>query len=313
MDIFTLLIPNLIPLYILILFGYIGGKFLDINLPSMATVAIFFISPIVVFGAITKLDLNPANLSLPFVMFLITTIIILASYYLSGFFFKDNLQNLIGLSSGNGNTGYYGLPIVLALFGPEATGIYLLANFGAELCTITTGYYLGARGVSDVKTSLKKVIKLPVVHAVWIALLWNFFNIPLPDLFYTWWDKFTGAWVIIGMMLIGVALSKIEHLRINAKLILWLFSVRFIIWPAAIFILIMADRTILHLFNEEIYTLITIIAIVPLAGNVVAYAAQLNVRPGEAAMTVLLSTLFAMIYIPCVLYLLGSYNISVWQ
>lgn len=307
MDVFLLLIPNLVPLYILIILGYIGGKYMEINLPSMATVAIYFISPFVVFGAISRLDLDPAYLMLPVMMFCVALSIIVLSYKCSGFIFRDNLQNLIGLSSGNGNTGYYGLPIILALFGPEPVGIYLLANFGAELATITAGYYLGARGVADVRGALLRVVKLPVVHAVWIGLLWNVAGPELPQLFYNWWDKAMGAWVIIGMMLIGVALAKIEHFRLNMPLVAWLFTVRFAVWPLVLMALIVADRTYFQLFDEQIYALLMIIGIVPLAGNVVAYAANLNVRPGEAAMAVLASTIFAVLYIPFMLYALRSF------
>jgi hypothetical protein len=303
MDILYILIPNLIPLYILIAFGYIGGKYLEVNLPSMATISIYFISPIVVFGAIARLPLDPTYLALPFIMFCIALIVIIGSYWLSGFFFKDNLQNLVGLSSGNGNTGYYGLPIVMALFGPEATSIYLLANFGAELCTITAGYYLGARGVANVRDSLLKVLKLPVVHAVWLGLLWNVTMPALPVTFYEWWDKFAGAWVIIGMMLIGVALTKVQSLRLNPKLLSYLFAVRFLTWPLLIALVIFLDKTVFHFYNETIYTLMLIFGLVPISGNTAAYAAQLNVRPGEAALVVLLSTIFALFYIPAVLLL----------
>ena len=302
MDILTLLVPNLIPLYILIALGYIGGRYMDVNLPSMATVAIYFISPIVIFGAIVRLDFSSAYLALPVILFFVALTIILVSYWLSGFIFKDNLQNLIGLASGNGNTGYYGLPIVLALFPPEAAGLYLLANFGAELCTITAGYYLGARGIANVRGALLKVVKLPVVHAVYLGLLWNAFGPELPPLFYEWWDRAAGAWVIIGMMLIGVALAKIPQLRINAKLFAWLFSVRFLIWPATMILICFIDKTYTQLFDSEIYGLLLIMGIVPLPGNAVAYAATLNVRPGEAAMVVLASTIFALFYIPTVLY-----------
>ena len=51
MDILSLLIANIIPLYILIVVGFIGGRFLDINLPSIATIAIYILAPIVNFGA----------------------------------------------------------------------------------------------------------------------------------------------------------------------------------------------------------------------------------------------------------------------
>jgi predicted permease len=44
---------------------------------------------------------------------------------------------------------------------------------------------------------------------------------------------------------------------------------------------------------------------VPLAGNTVTFAAQLKLRPGEAATVVLESTVFAVAYIPFVFWFTG--------
>lgn len=44
----------------------------------------------------------------------------------------------------------------------------------------------------------------------------------------------------------------------------------------------------------------------PLAGNTVTFAAQLKLRPGEAATVVLESTVFAVVYIPVVFWFTGA-------
>jgi hypothetical protein len=42
MDLFSLLIINILPLIMLIGMGYVGGRYLEINLHSMAMMVIFF-------------------------------------------------------------------------------------------------------------------------------------------------------------------------------------------------------------------------------------------------------------------------------
>jgi predicted permease len=59
------------------------------------------------------------------------------------------------------------------------------------------------------------------------------------------------------------------------------------------------------MFTIDIYHLIVLITIVPSAANVVAFSAQLNVQPEKAATTVLSGTIFALIYIPAVVWLIG--------
>lgn len=300
----SLLLTNLIPLIGLIGLGYIAGRWLDVNLHSMAIIAIYIMAPMVNFGAVARLDFNPAYMLLPVVIALIGTAMAVTAYKAGGMIFKDETRNLVAMASATGNTGYFGIPIIMSLLGPQALGIYLLMNF-ALMISEMVGYYLGSHGQGSWRKSLKKLFSLPVVYAIAAGLIWNALNIPLPDIFMTWWERFTGAWVIIGMMLIGVALSKIERFRLNPRLLAFLFTTKHLLWPAAMYGFALIDQHWLHLFNEDIYKMMLVIGIVPLAGNTVAYASQLDLRPGEAAMAVLLSTLFSVIYIPAIFWALG--------
>jgi len=209
------------------------------------------------------------------------------------------------MAASTSNTGYFGTPLVLALFGPQAVGIYFLMNFAVALSETTVGYYFGARGHHGMRDSLKKVLSLPANYAVLLGLAWNGLDLPLPDAFLTWWARFTGAWVIIGMMLIGVALSQVGGWRTNARLTGILFSIKFLLWPACTYGFALLDKSVLGLFDPMVHTLLLVIGIVPLAGNTVTFATQLKLRPGEAAVVVLESTVFAVIYIPFVFWLLG--------
>lgn len=297
----TLLFANLIPLYILIGLGYVAGRWMEVNLHSLATVAIFILSPVVVFGAVLQIDLDPAYLVLPLIIFGIAALITVLAWRTSAWHLKTNMANLIGMASGTGNTGYFGLPVVLALLGPEAAGIYMLMNLAIVLNEVTVCYYIGARGHHGFQDSLRKVVRLPALHAAWLALLVNYFNIAMPPVFDTYWQYFTGAWVIIGMMLIGVGLAKIETLRPNLAMLGWLFGYRFLVWPLLMTGFVIADRMVFGFYGQDIHTMLLLIGLVPLAANTVAFAGYLRLPASEAAMAVLLSTLFALFYIPFML------------
>lgn len=303
--IFETLIPTLIPLYILIAMGFIGGRYMDINLQSMATITIYFISPVVVFGAVGQLDLKPEYLLLPVGLAFASTIVTFISYQAANFIFRDNLANLIAMGSPQSNSGYFGLPVVLSIYGAGASGLYLMTSIGAEIISITVGYYFGARGSFDVRESLLKVLKLPVLHGLWIGLIWNVSDLGFSKSFLDYWTYFTGAWVVLGMMLIGVALGKLLRFHVNWKLLSYLSFIKFIFWPLLIFAVILFDRAFSMIFDEQVYGLLMIWSLCPLMGNLVAYAALLNVRPDEAAMSVLISTLFALLFMPFVLSITG--------
>jgi predicted permease len=297
-DIISLLIANIIPLYILIVLGFIAGRWMDVNLPSMATVAIYILAPIVNFGAMAQMKFTPEYVALPIIFFIGSAVIGTLSYLTAQKIWKNNMANLIGMGSVTGNTMYFGLPVILALLGPEWVGVYALLNLGTFLNEVGLGYFFGARGNATLKGALLKVIKLPVIHAIWLGLLYNFSGLALPEAFIRYWDYSIGAWVIIGMMIIGVALAKQSRLEIDWKLILNMFAPKFILWPLFGFGVILIDMHYFHAFGSEVHTMLAVMTAVPLAGNLVAYAATLNLHPERAAAVVLLSTVFAFITVP---------------
>lgn len=301
----VLLLSQLVPLLGLIALGYGAGRWLQVEARSLAMIAIYFFSPLVNFGGVAQLQFQSAYLLLPPVLFAIASGMALLMYWLAGRLYADNTRNLVAMASSTGNTGYFGTPLVLALLGPQAAGIYFLMNFAVALSETTVGYYVGARGHHSMRDSLKKVLALPANYAVLLGLLWNTLDLPLAPAFLVWWERFTGAWVIIGMMLIGVALGQVGGWRANARLTALLFSVKFLLWPACTWGLALLDRAVFGLFDPTVHTLLLIIGVVPLAGNTVTFATQLKLRPGEAAAVVLESTVFAVAYIPLVFWLAG--------
>ncbi len=130
-------------------------------------------------------------------------------------------------------------------------------------------------------------------------------DVRLPEIFDTYWAHFKGAYVITGMMIIGVALSKGEKLVFSASFMGLAYAAKFVVWPALVLALIVLDKGVTHLFPPEVHDLLFVLAILPPAANVVAFAAQLNLRPEKAATTVLIGTLLGLFYIPLVLMWAG--------
>ena len=70
-----------------------------------------------------------------------------------------------------------------------------------------------------------------MVHAIWLGLVYNLSGLELPESFTRYWNYSIGAWVILGMMIIGIALSKQSRLEIDLKLLASMFTPKFILWP----------------------------------------------------------------------------------
>ena len=75
----------------------------------------------------------------------------------------------------------------------------------------------------------------------------------------------------------------------------------YLLWPALIALIIWLDTRFFGLLHRDLYRVMFVFAIVPLAGNTVTLAVLLNARPEKAALAVLLSTLLSIFTIPFML------------
>tara|TARA_R110002124_G_scaffold287216_2_gene471674 strand:- start:110545 stop:111486 length:942 start_codon:yes stop_codon:yes gene_type:complete len=307
LDLFFTLIIQIIPLLCLIGVGFYAGRKLDMNMHSMGMLSIYILSPFVIAISLMQVDLQPSYIAVPIFFFFIVSGLSLLASKLGRKVLEKPYQPLMPLLGGTANTGYFGIPIVTTLLGPAAIGIYMLFNMALLITEVTSSYYLSARGHMTIKDSLKRVVKLPPLYGVIIGVTLNVIHAPLPAIVHTYWTHATGAYIIIGMMLIGVGLSKLPSLHINLKFTGLIFLHKFIIWPAVFIALLCIDKSYTHWLNDDAYLMLFLISICPLPANAVAYAVQLKLPAEEAAAAILASTLLALLYVPAALTLYFLY------
>ncbi len=299
----TQIIENLIPLYILIILGFYAGKKLDVNLHSVARINLFILLPIVTLGATARLNLDPAYLALPFIIMAVSYVISLSAYRIAGMIWSDGTENLIATAGVNCNAIYFGLPVILSLFGSEGAALYLFMNLGGSINNVTLGYYLSARGRFTVRQSLAKVIKFPTIYAAIAGLSLNVLGVEMSTVAERYWNFASGGMVFFGMMMIGVAISKLGHLRFDLKELCAYMIVKSIAWPVMLGALVYADITYFQLFDKNIHHMMIVFSAMPVMGNLVAYASEHNLHPERAGAAVLVSSVVSIITIPLAYYI----------
>lgn len=296
-----LLLFRLIPLYLIMGLGYIAARYLRADRETIGTLLIYVIAPVVVFhGAFTS-SLDAENLSLPIVFYFICCSISLATFRATRGMWQDNTRHILGFTAGSGNTGYFGLPVAIALFGHEATAPMVLGSLGFLLFENSLGFYLTARGKFSVQESLVKLVRLPTLYAFAAGLVCNIAGLKAGEIYQSTVDKFIGCYSVLGMMLIGLGLEGLRRVRPDFRFVAASFIVKFLVWPLAVVLLIAIDNLTANIYPPSIERIMILLAIVPLAANTVAFATKLDAQPEKAALAVFLSTLFALFFIPSVL------------
>ena len=212
----------------------------------------------------------------------------------------------MAMSASMGNTGYFGIPLMMLFFNEDIIAIYIFMMLGGTVYESTTGFYIAARSSFTVKQSIIKLIKFPGIYAIAAGLIWNILGLEFLDLAHVYWGHFKGCYVVIGMMILGAALAKVDHLVFGWRFTALTFAGKFIVFPALTLLFVWLDQTFLHWLSvQELYYAMIMMAITPPAANIAAFAAQMDMEPEKAATTILTGTIFALIYIPCVIMVMG--------
>jgi malate permease and related proteins len=297
MELFTFY-ARIFPLFLNIILGWILGRYFQVSRESIAKILIYFATPIIVFNATYSTPISSSTLLLPALVYIFCLIVSHLFLWIGKMTLKDNRANLLAFGVGDGNTGYFGIPLVLALFGDQFINTYIFATLGIILYENTFGIYLISRGNYSIKESLLKLVKLPIIYGLIGGFIVKFAGIELGDIYSGFVLNYRGMYATLGVMLIGVALSQVQRITIDKRFIVLNLIAKFFVWPVLMLTYIYFDKNIFHLFNAEIYKILLIISIVPLPGNAVAYASLLKIHPEKAAIAVFISTIFALIYIP---------------
>lgn len=292
------LFVKLIPLYVTVALGWISGRYLDASGRQLAGIMLYIVTPSVVFSGVMATPLSVEVILLPFLVFGLSCLLGISHLRLARRLIRDNSASLMPLCVGTGNTGYFGIPVALLLFGEEGLGLYIVCMLGATLFENSVGFYLAARGRYSMRDALLRVLKLPSVYAFLAAVGLNLSGARIPDSFMPLFDNLRGTYSVLGMMIIGMSIRSFRGLAGNLRFTGLAFAGKFLAWPLMAALFWYLDANLLGIYSSAVHQAVFLISITPIAANTVVIASLLNTAPQQAAGTVLLSTLFALVYIP---------------
>ncbi|MCK7551094.1 MULTISPECIES: AEC family transporter [Marinobacter] len=289
---------KLIPLYVTVVLGWLAGRYLEASGKHIAGIMLYIMTPSVVFSGVMAAPLSVEVILLPVLVFVLCSVIGAGHLWLARRVITDDSASLMPLSVGTGNTGYFGIPVALLLFGQEGLALYIVCMLGTTLFENSVGFYLAARGRYSLRDSLLRVVKLPSVYAFALAVALNLSGVSIPEVFTPLFDNLRGAYSVLGMMIIGMGILSFRGLAGNLQFTGLAFLGKFVTWPLVALGLWWLDANLFGVYDLAVYQAIFLISITPIAANTVVIATLLDTAPRQAAGTALLSTLFALAFIP---------------
>jgi malate permease and related proteins len=303
MEIFFTLVVKLIPLYVFIILGVLSGKFLKVDKEGLAKIAFYVITPEIIFTGILKTKLSLSLLSLPFVIFALSLVVLLITYGVARLWWRDSSRNILAFCGSVGNVGYFGLPVAMMLFDEQTLGAYILSLQGVIFFQTSVGFYICAKGRYSSWDSIKKVLYLPTLYAFILGVACNIFRIPLPTILLDVDMYARASYTVFGMMIMGISLTTISRKNFDAPFVGVAMVMKMLLWPALTLFFITCDTLFMGIYTPEVYKTLMLIAISPVAVNSVVIATLVDVYPEKAAAAVLISTACALFYQPLMISL----------
>lgn len=298
MNVFLTLFQQMVPLYCLVLIGFISGKYLGVKKDSIAKLLLYVLLPIVSLYGILISNISLIVLSIPILSFIICTIVALIILFLGNFIWKDGTKNMLAVGIANGNFGFIGLPLTLMLFGQEYIAPVALFGLGAAVFVATFGMFIAAKANYNFKESIMKVVKMPLIYAFFIGLVLNISKVPINNSVASVLNNTVAAYSILGLILVGIAIGELGKIKIEGTLLVFTVIMTYILWPLMAFGFIVLDKNLFMLYSPDIYKILLLMSIVPIGANIVAISTELKVEPEKASFVVLFTTLVSLFYIP---------------
>ena len=295
---FSSLFFKILAVLLNVVVGYLAGRLARVERDSIASLLFYFISPIVFFSVPASANLSISALGITLVTFIISTSLCAFSYYFFGFYWKDQTRNILALAAGSGNCGYFMLPIAAALFDNYVLSIYMMAIVGVSIYESSVGFYVSVRANATTKDSIRQVLRLPALNAFILGCIFSFTGATLPDFLDAFTSSMRTTYSVLGMMMIGLGLSALPKFEIDIKFTLAAFANKFLFFPIAINLFILLDKFVFKLYDVNYYKALQLVFMAPMAANTIVISSISRFSPEKVAATVLLSSLFTLLYVP---------------
>lgn len=289
---------QMIGLYLCIAIGFVSARKLEVQGKGVSKLLFYIIVPLVFLDGISKMQIERSYLLLPVFVFFTSCTLCLIHYRIARAVYHDKSANILAFASGNGNIGYFGIPVASLIFDSQLVAIYMVMVIGIMLYETTLGYYITTKGDFSTKEAMRKMTRLPMLHGALLGLVLSSFGLSMPEFMSGFFTAIRGAYSTLGMMIVGIGLAGLTSLRFDWRFIGMACSVKFIAWPLMMGGIIWLDQHVFFLFEAEVYSTMILLSCMPLAVNSVIFATLLEAEPEKMATAVFVSTVFALLFVP---------------
>ncbi|MEM7032540.1 MAG: AEC family transporter [Chloroflexota bacterium] len=233
MILLTIFLNILLPVFALVILGYVAGPRLALDARSLSRFAYYLVAPSFIFNVFSQSNIE-VTLAVRMILFMLTVTLLTAlGGYLAARLLRASptMTSAFVLIAGFGNVGNFGFPIIQFKFGDEALAAAALYFIIGSI----SGFMIGVMAATWHKGESRLVavmatLKTPALIAVVPAFIVNYFGLPLPIFVTRSVGLLAGALIPIMLVTLGVQLAEMGRPRLTREIIV-ASSLRLIVGP----------------------------------------------------------------------------------
>lgn len=298
MEIIPALVSKVLPLYGFIILGFFAARKWNLKSKWISKVLLYGLIPLVIIENLLKADLAETAV-IGAIVFLLAALMNLPAMLASRWFAPDMNGNMLKCSYSYYNIGWFGIPVVMALFGEAQMPLIISAYVGNALYGDTVCYYLMSKTNDESPgKALANVFKIPAIYACALAVILNLMGVEFPESLEVVGDVVSWTISTSGMLLIGITLADINFREVAYLVFAKLLALRYVAGAVILVGLVLLEKVLIGKLDEDQSNLMILLLSFPIAANLVVFATNLDTEKENSALMVGLSSIASLLLVP---------------
>jgi hypothetical protein len=301
MPLVTVILNALVPIAFVILLGFGAGKLGWLKAESSKTLAVLaleFCLPALLLSATATMptaEFEKGRFFLGIALGLLTVYLLALGLARTAFRMQRSPAALQALCTAFPNMAFMGVPLLLAVFGPQAVLSVVVGNIISSfvLLPITLTFLeaglpqqAGRSSAAVLRTALLSALRKPLVWSPLVGMIFAFTHVSLPEPALKSLQLIGNATSGVALFAMGLVLST-QHLRLDAK-VLTNTTLKNLVQPAVMALLAVL-LGVTGIYRREMILL----GAMPTASMTAMFAVRYDVYAEESTATILLSTVLS--------------------
>lgn len=295
------MIQIIVPLFALMGAGIFLQRKFTLDLSTLSTLSMNFMLPAVCFVNIYESNISSKLVGSTLLFLCVYNLVLIGVSILIARAnrFDRKLTATYTNSSVLSNSGNYGLPVSELVFAANPVGmsIQIIISIFQNLLTFTYGFYNSVSAQNSGKEIILNIIKLPVIHALLLAVLLRGLHIEVPNFIWKPIENVSNAFLAVALVTLGAQVAYLKIISISKPLV-WTVIGRIIISPIVALLLIYSFG-----LSGTIAQALLIASAFPTSRNSALLALEYDNYPEFASQAVLVTTILSSLTVAVVVYL----------